>query len=169
MTTFSLTEVFIVPKLSYLFILVILLTACKPVQEQGVDNNLIATQCITSQSDCQIATKLGNVSVKFAQHQLTDKVKTELPFIMELTVLPEKEAEVKQPSITKVSAYLEGRDMFMGKVPVFFQASEGGSSYQAESLLANCTEEQMVWRLWVTVEALEQQQTFFVDFTSVRL
>ena len=157
------------PKLSYFYILVILLTACKPVQEQSVNNNLKATQCITSQSACQIATKLGNVSVKFAQHQLTDKIKTELPFSMELTVLPEKEAEVKQPSITKVSAYLEGRDMFMGKVPVFFQANEDGSSYKAESLLANCTEEQMVWRLWITLAAKDQQQTFFVDFTSMRL
>jgi hypothetical protein len=72
-------------------------------------------------------------------------------------------------SITKATAYLEGRDMFMGKVPVFFEPTGDGKIYLAESLLANCSEEQMVWRLWITVELIDKNQTFFVDFTSQRL
>ena len=72
-------------------------------------------------------------------------------------------------SIIKATAYLEGRDMFMGKVPVFFETMGKKNIYVAESLLANCSEEQMVWRLWITVQLAENTTIFFVDFTSQRL
>ena len=97
---------------------------------------------------------------------LADKVKTELPFFIELAQLPQQEP---MKSITNATAYLEGRDMFMGKVPVFFETIGKKNIYVAESLLANCSEEQMVWRLWITVELAGKSKTFFVDFTSQRL
>jgi len=145
-----------------------LISACKPISEQDSINSASAlvSQCIVSQSQCEISTELGNFSVKFSQHQLADKVKTELPFFIELAQLPQQEP---MQSIIKATAYLEGRDMFMGKVPVFFETMGKKDIYVAESLLANCSEEQMVWRLWITVQLAENTTTFFVDFTSQRL
>jgi hypothetical protein len=145
-----------------------LISACKPVSEQSTENSASAlvSQCINSQSQCEISTELGNFSVKFSQHQLSDKVITELPFFIELTQISQQKT---MPSITKASAYLEGRDMFMGKVPVFFETMSKENVFVAQSLLANCSEEQMVWRLWITVELEGKAKTFFVDFTSKRI
>jgi hypothetical protein len=167
-----------------IFIGFILLTSgCKPVADKSAVNsdNLLKLQCIESQSRCEVSTELANFSLKFSQQQLLDKVKTELPFFIELSLL-EKNAEQSaeqshvesaaqniQKSISKVSAYLEGKHMFMGKVPVFFEQGTNEGIYLAQSLLASCSEDQMDWRLWITVEMAEQKQTFFIDFTSQRL
>ena len=152
-------------KLSVVGVL-LLISACKPVTEQDTIHSALVAQCIDSQNQCEISTELGDFSVKFSQQQLSDKVKTELPFFIELTQTSQQQTI---HSITKASAYLEGRDMFMGKVPVFFEQVGKENAYLAQSLLANCSEEQMVWRLWVTIELEKNSTTFFVDFTSQRL
>jgi hypothetical protein len=66
----------------------------------------------------------------------------------------------------------------MGKVPVFFTPVLAQSAtkstitslkkiaYVAETQLANCMAEKMVWRLWINVQSAEVTQTFFIDFTS---
>ncbi len=148
--------------------------ACKPVTEQGnvIAKQMPLPQCIESQSKCEIITGLASFSIKFSQVKMIDKVKTELPFVIELSQLVSNVTEpnlAKPMSITKVSAYLEGKDMFMGKVPVFFDLADNKNVYLAQSLLANCSEEQMIWRLWITVQVGEQEQTSFIDFTSERL
>ena len=155
---------------------ILLISACKPVIEQDSANTLkpLVPLCIASQSQCQVNTELANLSIKFSQQQLSDKVKTELPFFIELAELtqsaePPQVEQVTKQSITNISAYLEGKDMFMGKVPVFFEQTAKAGVYLAQSLLASCSDEQMVWRLWITADISGQTQTFFVDFTSQRL
>ena len=151
----------------------LLLSACKPVSEQDSVNTLnpLVPLCIASQSQCQVNTELANFSIKFSQQQLSDKVKTELPFFIELTELVESSQsdQVAKENTTNISAYLEGKDMFMGKVPVFFEQSGKAGVYSAQSLLASCSEENMDWRLWITADISGKTQTFFVDFTSQRL
>lgn len=151
----------------------LLISACKPVSEQDSVNTLnpLEPLCIASQSQCQVNTKLANFSIKFSQQQLSDNVKTELPFLIELTELaePSQSEQVTQKNTTNISAYLEGKDMFMGKVPIFFEQTAKEGVYSAQSLLASCSEEHMDWRLWITIELKGQEQTFFVDFTSQRL
>jgi hypothetical protein len=153
-------------KLLFFITISLSVVACKPASEQGksLAQQMPLAQCIGSQSQCKIITEVANFSVKFSQLHLSDKIKTELPFVIDLALL-----DAEQANITKVSAHLEGKDMFMGKVPVFFEQDHESSNYVAQSLLANCTEEQMVWRLWVTVTLAEQDQSFFIDFTSQRL
>ncbi len=155
-------------KILFLITTLLFISACKPVAEQNnaIVKNMPLPLCIKSQSQCEIITELADLSIKFSQLQLADNIKTELPFVIELNQVVSKVTEQK---ILRVSAYLEGKDMFMGKVPVFFDKTEGSNKFLAQSLLANCTEERMVWRLWVTVEGSEATQTFFVDFTSQRL
>ena len=154
----------------------LLISACKPVSEQDSANTLkpLVPLCIASQSQCQVNTKLANFSIKFSQQYLSDKVKTELPFfielveLIELTESPQSE-QITKKNTTNITAYLEGKDMFMGKVPVFFEQSGKDGVYLAQSLLASCSDEQMVWRLWITADISGKTQTFFVDFTSQRL
>ncbi|KGJ89933.1 hypothetical protein [Colwellia psychrerythraea] len=152
--------------------LVLLISACTPVIEQEKTmTDKIPAQCIDSQSVCEINTEFVSFSVKFSQPQLGAEIKTELPFVIELAELTEfsQSKQGAKQRISKVSAYLEGKEMFMGKVPIFFEQSAEGTIYSAQSLLASCSEDKMVWRLWITVETLEQKQTSFVDFTSQRL
>ena len=64
--------------------------------------------------------------------------------------------------------------MFMGKIPIFFEMDKDlANSMIAESLLANCSEDVMTWRLWfqveITADGKIQQQNFFIDFDSERL
>ncbi|HCM46787.1 MAG TPA: hypothetical protein DIS98_04555 [Colwellia sp.] len=156
--------------------LLLILSACKPIGEQNStsNNSALVLQCIESQSRCEISTELGIFSIRFSQHQLSDTVKTELPFFIELSELIQintanKSNQSTEQSITNVSAYLEGKDMFMGKVPLFFEQGANQGTYMAQSLLASCSEELMVWRLWITADRGDLTKTFFVDFTSQRL
>ena len=164
-------------------IFVLSISACKPVSEHNGQNTAtkLIPQCINSQSICEIKTEFSSYIVKFSQHtsssnikgKLLDNITTELPFSIELsqinTQIETKIQTNSELNTTKVSAYLEGRDMFMGKVPVFFEREGESNIYSAESLLASCSEDQMVWRLWVTIDMTGKTETFFVDFTSQRL
>ena len=166
---------------SFLLLCVVFLfvTGCQPVQNKPKSEASVLTPlCIASQSQCEVSNDKLVVAVKFSQYQLTKNIKTELPVYIELTILPVSGATTEKvvnshntshSAITQVTAYLEGRDMFMGKVPVFFDKKEGKDVYLAETLLASCAEEQMVWRLWITAEIDGEAQTFSVDFTSQRL
>ncbi|MBU2870836.1 hypothetical protein KO502_09000 [Colwellia sp. E2M01] len=162
-------------------------SACNPVGEQKTNTHVseLLPQCISSQSQCDIVTEIGSFNVKFAQvrpnNEVVNDIKTESPFVIELSFLAtplieniDKEeslpVQVDKPNVT-IKAHLEGRDMFMGKIPIFFEQnskSDVGERYSAESLLGSCSEEEMIWRLWLTVEREGMSQTFFVDFTSQR-
>lgn len=69
----------------------------------------------------------------------------------------------KQPMKIK-SAWLEGKDMFMGKIPLFFEQNNG--VYHANTLIGACTEEQMIWTMRVELEINEKIETAMFDFTS---
>jgi hypothetical protein len=152
-----------VSKLLCVFSVIFLISACEPTQEQTNSKPLEELRCIGSQTECFVATKLANFSIKFSQYQLTDNIEAELPFTIELAVIDE---DKDKQNVAKVSAHMEGRDMYMGKVPVFFKQNDNKSAYLAETMLASCSGGKMVWRLWITTEMAEQQQQFFVDFTS---
>jgi len=164
------------------------LSACGQANKSKLTERVAAQKltsfCLTTQSQCVISTKLGDFEVKFSQAQpntLTGKkaavnseeplqqIKTELPFSMTVTMI---NSENLINEIQTVSGHLEGKDMFMGKVPVFFTKNDQGNNFRAKSLLASCSEDVMVWRLWLTVQLADEQkseQQFFIDFESLRL
>lgn len=174
-------------KIQPLFLMTIfLLVACSPASKDKVEST--APQCLKSQSKCFVETKFGRVEILFNQ----EKVLTEIPFKIYLKVaqinkakehVVKAEHEVNKLSykISQVKSYMEGREMFMGKIPVFFSSSKQGKVMIAETLLGSCSAEKMVWRLWFTlffennnasisnIEDKESlQETFFIDFTSSR-
>jgi hypothetical protein len=151
------------------FILTIM--ACNPaVKNKQVQ---IPFQCLTSQSRCFVDTDYGKFDVLFN----TEKVLTELPFEISLKYTTTSDSLTSKYAVTTVSGYLEGRDMFMGKVPVIFSQSTA-NVFRASSLIGSCSEEQMVWRLWLSIElqalSIEKdgseviKQGFYIDFQSSR-
>ncbi|MEG0008073.1 MAG: hypothetical protein RR721_02710 [Aeromonas sp.] len=50
-----------------------------------------------------------------------------------------------EPSITPVNAWLEGKEMFMGRIPVQFDAIDGG--WQGRAQVGSCTSTTMTWLL----------------------
>ncbi|WDD97259.1 hypothetical protein [Thalassomonas actiniarum] len=157
----------IFPALSPVFILMFsfvfsLLAGCQPADKKSPVN--VEPQCLAQQSECVVRTPGGDFRVLFN----VDKVLTETPF--EVTV----EYQGKQ-SVKNISGYLEGRDMFMGKIPLFL-TGQSEHQYLAEVMLGSCAQPSMIWRLWLTAEFAGQvadgeshsgnKQQFFIDFPS---
>jgi len=147
--------------------------ACNPIQQASQKKSIhpqIPFTCLTSQSSCEVSTDVGVFIIEFSGQLDKGKIKTELPFEIQLTF----EALSESLQLKNVSSYLEGKTMFMGKVPVFFEMTDKNNKpVIAQTLLASCSEEVMTWRLWFTVE-IEQddkrtEQAFFIDFDSQRL
>jgi len=146
------------------------LIGCTPVEISNTKKQInYDFSCVTSQNSCEIITELGDVTVQFSGALAQGKIKTELPFYIRLKFKGTKDSYKLQ----KVESFMEGKDMFMGKVPVFFNVSSDNNAFIAETLLASCSEEVMTWRLWFTVnikvEGNIKQQRFFIDFDSQRL
>jgi len=147
-------------KTLFIYIIVIFsLTACKPPVEaiQVIDK----PQCLKSQSRCDIKTNIGIFTLRFN----VKEVKVEIPFTMQI-------AYIGKESIQKINGYMEGKNMFMGKIPLFFKKMLINNQFSAETMLVACTEPNMVWRTWIHVEyKMKNQQKlfkqrFFVDFSS---
>ncbi len=159
-------------KVIVVILLILNIFACNPIQQASQKKNMpqIPFSCLASQSNCEVITDLGVFSVQFSGQADMGKIKTELPFKIQLTF----DARDKNVQLKNVSSYIEGKTMFMGKIPVFFQMSDKGSnSTIAQTLLASCSDEVMAWRLWFTVEIeqadMRTKQDFFIEFESKRL
>jgi len=147
--------------------------ACNPIQQVSQQKSTtpqVPFTCLASQSRCEVSTELGTFTIEFSGQIDAGKVKTELPFEIQLSF----DAMNQNAQLKSVSSYLEGKTMFMGKIPVFFQRAERSSESQiAQTLLANCSEDIMTWRLWFTVDIEQVEETtkqdFFIDFDSQRL
>ena len=81
-------------------------------QSKEVKEKPIEPKCISSQSDCFIKLASGEFAVLFN----FDPVITETPFDISLI-------SHTQHTIKNISAHMEGKNMFMGKVPLFFEAN----------------------------------------------
>jgi len=156
-----------------MFVITMLLNviSCKPMTNADTKKRQVSHSfaCIASQHACEKTTGLGDFTVQFSGELAQGKLKTELPFYIRLKFKGAKNSYKLQ----KVESFMEGKDMFMGKVPVFFNVSSDNNAFIAKTLLASCSEEVMTWRLWFTVniniEDNIKQQRFFIDFDSQRL
>jgi len=163
------------------FVLVLLsVFSCKPPVIAGSKiNQTIVPQCLPSQSQCLVETSLGTFNVNFSINPDHNKVITEVPFHIVVEFAAPTNTSL---NINSIEGYLEGRDMFMGKIPAFFsQLSSNNTSINntsiniAEILLGSCSEDIMTWRLWLTIELgdkdqpnIKQTKSFFIDFDSHR-
>ena len=144
--------------------------ACKPADKKTLKTTLnYPFSCLSSQSNCQIETEYGNFSVTFSGSSEQGRLKTELPFLNQILFNPSD----KRYQLMTIQSYFEGKTMFMGKVPVFFEQSTTENMMNAQTLLASCSEEVMTWRMWLTLEiAVDDEikkESTFIDFESKRL
>lgn len=146
------------PRLHYLFAitLFLLLSSCSPKNEQ---NNFIQPQCLASQSQCNITVSLGNFDILFN----VETVLTEQTFNI----------IVKNNSLNdnlEIKGFLEGKEMYMGKIPLFFNKTKP-QIFNAETLLGSCSEAEMVWRMWLYISDKTNREVtdkVFIDFKSYR-
>jgi len=154
----------------FLIITFLNLIGCKPVKMASTKEKISYDfSCITSQNNCEITTELGKFIVQFSGELEEGKIKTELPLYIRLKFNGDKESYKLQ----KADSFMEGTNMFMGKIPVFFEVSSEKNTLIAQTLLASCSEDVMTWRLWFTIDINVdnniKQQSFFIDFDSKRL
>lgn len=136
--------------------LILLLLGCQPNIERA---KRVAPHCLTSQSDCVVNLPQGNFSVLFD----LEKVKPESEFSVTLVYQGEQEIE-------RITGYIEGKNMFMGKIPLFFNPAPNqqiNTNFVAPTMLGSCSQPDMRWRIWFKVAfANKQAQSFFIDFST---
>jgi hypothetical protein len=66
-------------------------------------------------------------------------------------------------AITNISMRIEGRDMFMGVIPVSLSQIKN-TSYQGSLIFGSCSSNYMVWRVFVSFDYQQQPRTLMYDF-----
>lgn len=143
------------------------LSACEP--SAPIHAKYVSPQCIPSQSRCFVETTIGRFDIMFD--------------LVEIKSETEFHVSVKYQGNLKLKAikgYIEGKNMFMGKIPLFFKQAQNADDYMAPLMLASCSESEMTWVLWLTVESIEnnlilkeanasqaKRTTFFIEFDSM--
>ena len=69
-------------------------------------------------------------------------------------------------SVTIESAYLEGRDMYMGKIPLFFE--KNNDQLIASTMIGACIEKKMVWQMVINAKYNDAPFTMSYSFYSYR-
>jgi hypothetical protein len=156
-------------------IIIFLLNVCLGCsQDKNEPERVVPFQCISDQSRCEVITKFGTVLVKFN----VEKVLTELPFQIQLEFKKDSflDDNPHPQNFNSVVGHMEGKTMFMGKIPLFFNNRLEGNEdnpFIAETMLGSCSEDRMTWRIWITLEMIDvnnnkDQTTFFIDVDSTR-
>lgn len=133
-------------------------------QNEKLKTSLIKPKCLTSQSACIIESTYGDFSILFN----VDSIITENEF--DIVLISHSHHQIKS-----ISAHMEGKNMFMGKIPLFFEPSQGEKTTTliARTMLGSCSEENMRWVILFIVNKIKKNgeivnERFSVEFDSVR-
>ncbi|MFT6132398.1 MAG: hypothetical protein ACJAW2_001120 [Shewanella sp.] len=127
------------------------LVACDKPQTQEHANLVIdKTLCQFSVGECY--KKVTDLQVGL----LIDPINTpsEKPLIVTLS---------SNQKITNISMRIEGRDMFMGIIPVSLSEIKD-NVYQGPVIFGSCSSNYMVWRVFVSFDYQQQTRTLMYDF-----
>jgi hypothetical protein len=141
-------------------IVLLLLVGCEPKTALTIPQK--EPTCLSSQDRCVIKTGKGNFQVLFNVEQVI----TESEFQISVLYSGNK-------SVVSIKGFLEGKEMYMGKIPTFFKPSPSDIGFITTTMLGSCSREQMVWRLWLTIELIDEvnllhTETFSIEFESSR-
>jgi hypothetical protein len=154
----------------HLLMVYILLIGCKP--NSAVEQKTQPLQCLVSQTPCHLINEIGDFTFTFD----VSEIKAEVPFTFYVTYHG-------KANIINVTGYLEGKNMFMGKVPLFFAQNKQSNDlksqkiapkaqvFSAESMVVACSEPVMEWNIWLTISVDNSsdentKQTLLVNFAS---
>lgn len=153
------------------FLLFVALSSCdtniKP-KRQSETSSQSDFLCLKSQNTCEFLTEYGSFKILFSQEGEGEKIRTEEPFQIKIML----QNQMQQAELLHVSSHLEGKNMYMGKIPLFFDKANI-NSLVGEGLLGSCSEEFMIWRLWIDAELKVKdqvkKQVFSIEFGTKRL
>ena len=110
--------------------------------------------CLPSQSPCVFQTQFGKVSILFNRPKIT----TEQEFTVYLKLdSSEDEFEVK--------GFLEGKTMYMGKIPLIFTYEAHSGFHKAQSLIGSCSEAVMRWQMQLFLSRKQPQENKVAKLT----
>jgi hypothetical protein len=134
--------------------------------------------CLSSQSQCIFNTEYGELSFSFSGIAQEGRMVSEEAFMIMASFRPSVNGlslDSSNISIAKLTGYLAGKDMFMGKIPVSFkQSASNKSEFLGTTLTSRCADDFMVWTLNVQVEWTGEltngsTKNYSLDFESVSL
>lgn len=136
-----------------------LLFSCSENTQEQVAN--LPLFCLNGKTECIKRVDERSVELKAD----TNRVTPETPFHMIMKV-------DNYTGIEKVSGYMEGVSMYMGKIPLLFHFDKENQRFVAPTLVGSCSDPQMHWRvvLDVTINKSGQLETIQVveNFYSYR-
>lgn len=106
-------------------------------KENSIDLSQSA-QCISEQSHCYLESPFGVIDIAFDSQYLV----AEQPFKLHI--------KSKNSNLAVLGGYMEGVDMYMGKIPLLFNQAEQGD-FIAKTMFGSCSMKQMQWRVWLTL------------------
>ena len=128
----------------------------QPAETEHYSNEELS--CSAFQSPCYIENLVG----RFDIYILSDELKAEEPFKVAVQYSPHKElidtykidkqidTSLENLQLTKLTGYMEGKYMFMGKIPVMFNKHE--KVFVANTLVSACHQDKMICKLILTAE-----------------
>ena len=98
-----------------------------------------AVGCDFSEDQC--VRNIGDTVYRLTGTPSVFKVETPMTFTLQSTALS---------ALSSVEGHLEGRDMYMGKIPLFFTYQNG--KFVAQTMVGACTESSMIWTMHLAIE-----------------
>lgn len=83
--------------------------------------------------------------------KLSEQQSSSLLTIKDESVTPETEFSIvftPDSEVEIIDAYIEGVDMYMGKIPLFFSRTKQ-NQYTASGMVGVCSKNEMVWRIYL--------------------
>lgn len=145
------------------FVFILAITACKGDKTSGNQKNSASSksvsemQCMAQQTPCQFDVEGGRIDVLFD----VSKVVAEQAFNMSVRYTGNK-------TINTVNGYMEGVEMYMGKIPLFFESTATSPSldntiktqvFQGEVLVGSCSAKTMTWKIWLSLTDSDNKVT----------
>lgn len=118
-----------------------------------LDDNYSSIICEFEHGPCTFENQFGQFLLKANP----EVIRTESEIIFQLS-------HYALESVTIESAYLEGRDMYMGRIPLFFEKRNG--RLLASTMLGACIEDEMVWQMIVNAKLEDVSFTMTYYFSS---
>lgn len=143
---------------------------CEPQRQEK--SSIIEPKCISNQSACVIKSVSGEFSILFNR----DPIITETGF--DIFLISKSKHVIKN-----ISAHMEGKNMYMGKIPLFFETASNpknkelngsnnndleveliesdstlqNKTYIANTMLGSCSEKNMRWIIYITLSLTTAQ------------
>ena len=138
-------------KILSLFIIILDISACGQKDKNNSEEGLIELPlCQFSSNSCQKDIQGVKFTIKITPEQV--------PSGKTLKLIINTDTPIES-----LTARIEGRDMFMGIIPIAINQTKTGQ-YQANVIIGSCASGYMVWRLFISADHQGKQINTSIDF-----